>query len=101
MTKLISAIAALTLAIVPAAAQAEESAPVSFEYAGQTYTYTTEYVGKTRVLRGEVGPRKERFTLRVGKHWVDGTMNGDAVSFPLSTVRPLKGVVVVEQLAVR
>jgi hypothetical protein len=101
MTKLNTTLAACALALAPAVAHGETTAPTTFEYAGQAYTYTTEQVGEKQVLRGHTGPSREPFVLTVGKRWVEGTVNGNPVSFSLKSVKHLKGIVVVEQMAVR
>jgi hypothetical protein len=102
MTKAYTTLAALALALVPSLANAEEAAPVSFTYDGQVYTYTIEQAGGKRVLRGVVGRAGERFVLNVGKHWVDGTVDGRPISFSLKSVKRIKGIVTVEEsLAIR
>ncbi len=101
MKKSIANIAAITLAIIPAIANAEPSEPVSFRHSGQLYTYTTEQVGETRVLRGEAGAGRDPFVLTVGKSWVSGTVNGSPVSFSLKSVKRIRGIVTVDQLAAR
>ncbi len=101
MNKVHAGVAAIATALVPAIAGAEPSEPVSFRYAGETYIYTVEQVGDKRVLRGTVGVRREPFVLNVGKRWVNGTSNGSEVSFSLKSVKPVSGIVTVDQLAER
>jgi hypothetical protein len=102
MTKVYTILAAAALTFLPSLANAEAAAPVSFIYGGQTYTYTVEQDGSKQVLRGVVGKSKEPFVLNVGKHWVDGTVDGRPVSFSLKSVKRIKGIVTVEEnLAMR
>jgi hypothetical protein len=101
MTKLFSNIAAIALVAIPAAAHAEQSEPVSFTHDGVSYTYTVEQTGERKVLRGHAGTNREPFVLNVGKSWVNGTANGSDVSFSLKSVKRIKGIVTVEQLAAR
>ncbi len=101
MTKIFKTIAAITTAFIPVIAHAETSEPHSFAYRGETYTYTTEQVGDKKVLRGQVIDTRAPFELRVGDKWVEGTVNGNPVSFPLKSVQRLRGIVTVERVAVR
>ncbi len=101
MIKLLSTATALLIALVPAIASAESSEPTTFTYDGQTYQYTTEMVGTKKVLRGMVVNTRESFELRVSDKWVSGNFNGDPVVFSLKSVRPRKGIVVIEQIASR
>ncbi len=101
MLKFYSAIVAMTLVLVPVTVSAETSEPVSFKHAGETYTYTVEQVGSTRVLRGEFGSSRAPFVLRVGKRTVTGTVNGNPVEFSRRSVSRVKGIVIIEQLANR
>lgn len=101
MTKLFSNIAAIALIAIPAAAHAEQSEPITFSHDGVTYTYTVEQVGEKKVLRGHAGTSREPFVLNVGKSWVNGSTNGRDVSFSLKSVKRIKGIVAVDQLAAR
>jgi hypothetical protein len=88
------AFAALSLALVPATASAETSAPKTIEYQGARYTYTvTEKADGVRVLRGMEEKSFSPFLLTVGKKRVTGTVNGSPVSFSLRSVKPLQGTV--------
>jgi hypothetical protein len=101
MTKVFVNIAAVALAVVPAIAHAETSAPASFTHEGVLYTYTVEQTGANKVLRGHAGTSREPFVLNVGKSWVDGTVAGSPVAFSLKSVKHVQGIVQVEQMAAR
>jgi hypothetical protein len=101
MNRFFSIAAATALLSLPTIASAEKSAPITITHDGHSYSYTVEYKGDSRIIRGAEVASGEPFTLYVGKVWVGGTVNGQAVSFPLSSVKPLKGVVTVETLASR
>ncbi len=101
MTKVFVNIVAVALVLVPAIAHAETSAPVSFTHAGVLYTYTVEQTGEHKVLRGHAGASREPFVLNVGNNWVDGTVDGSTVSFSLKSVKHMRGIVRVEQMAAR
>jgi hypothetical protein len=86
--------AAVSLALVPAAASAETSAPKTIEYQGSRYTYTvTEKSDGVRILRGMEEKSFSPFVLTVTKKRVTGTVNGNPVSFSLRSVKPIKGTV--------
>jgi hypothetical protein len=101
MNKFFSIASTATLLLSPALANAEPVAPITISHDGHTYTYTVEHKGASRVIRGTEVATGEPFTLYVGKVWVGGTANGQSVSFPLSSIKPLKGIVTVEKLASR
>jgi hypothetical protein len=101
MTNLRSTLAALTLAFIPSIACAEASEPVTFTYRGEPYTYTVEQGQSFKILRGKAGKSAEPFEFKVGKRRVDGTIGGRDVSFMLSSVKKVKGIVTVEQMASR
>jgi hypothetical protein len=98
MNKFFSTIAAIATVFMPVAVHAEASEPRSFTFRGETYTYTTEQVGSKKVLRGRVVTTGAPFELRVGARQVEGTVNGNPVSFPLKAVARLRGI---EEVAVR
>ena len=60
---------------------------------GVTYDYTVARTGNVRVIDGYDRTNNRRFRLRVAHGWVDGTVDGGTVSFALSEVRPIKGLV--------
>jgi hypothetical protein len=101
MSKVLANIAAVALVLIPAIAHADASEPVSFRHEGQTYTYTAEQVGNKKVLRGHMGPSNEPFVLNVANRWVTGTVNGSPVSFSLKSVKRVRGIVIMDQMAVR
>jgi hypothetical protein len=101
MTKILSSIAAVSLVLSPAIAHAEETAPISFRHDGVTYTYTVEQTGDRRILRGVSSESRTPFVLNVGKRRVSGTVDGSDVTFSLNSVKRVKGIVVIEQLAAR
>jgi len=77
------------LALTPAIAHAEDTAPQRFEHQGSTYSYTVTQVGDVRVISGVEERTGKPFTLRVGQHRVRGTVGSQQVSFPLRDVEPL------------
>jgi hypothetical protein len=101
MKTVFSTIATAALALVPAIANAQPTEPVTLKYKGSTYVYTVEQVGSSRVLRGALESGRAPFRLVVGKRRVRGMVNGSEVSFLLSSIKPVKGIVVVERLAAR
>jgi hypothetical protein len=101
MSKVLATIAAATLVLVPAIAYAEPSEPVSFRHDGETYTYTAEQVGAKKVLRGKVGTSNAPFELTIDSRRVEGTVNGSPVSFSLKSVRRVRGIVIMDQVAAR
>ncbi len=80
--------AALGLALLAPAAQAEDNAKQSFEHEGRTYTYSVSQVGGMRLITG-TDERGKPFRLRVGERRVRGTVGSQQVNFPLRDVRPL------------
>ncbi|KQM21406.1 hypothetical protein [Novosphingobium sp. Leaf2] len=78
MFKTILATAAVTFAVVPALAQADEARQFSHE--GTTYAYSAEQKGKTTVISGN-SSQGAPFRLYVTDGQVRGTYNGQRVSF--------------------
>lgn len=101
MIKFAIATAAIALAALPTYAAAKDLETRSFRFRGELYTFTVEQNGNQRVLRGDRGNGREPFVLTVGERWVNGTVNGQPVSFSLRSVRPSKGIVVIDSLARR
>ncbi len=101
MKNVFANIAAATLILVPTIASAGSSAPATFTHDGVVYTYTVEQQSNHRVLRGHSGASRTPFVLTLGKSWVDGTVGDSAVSFSLKSVKPVRGIVRVEQMAAR
>ena len=84
----------LTLfAVLPAAAQAEESR--RFEHEGRVYSYTIKTVGDRRIIDGVDEASGKRFSLRVGTHKVRGTVGSQQVEFSLKDVEPLTASVTI------
>lgn len=81
--------AALTLAI-PAIASASDV--VTIAHQGTEYSYTVTETAKGRVIAGKTSAGVP-FKLAVSKYTVDGTFNNQPVSFKLSEVKPIKGIV--------
>lgn len=77
------------LALTPAIAHAQDSAPQRFEHKGSVYSYTVTKVGDYRVISGVEERTGKPFTLRVGTHRVRGTVGSQQVSFALRDVEPL------------
>lgn len=78
MFKTVLAAAAVTLAIAPAVAQADEARQFSHE--GVNYTYTTSQQGKVTVINGRTSAG-EPFRLFVKGEQVSGTFNNRPVNF--------------------
>lgn len=78
MFKTILAIAATTLTIAPAVAQASEARQFSHE--GVNYAYTTEQKGDVTVINGRTSSG-EPFRLFVKGERVTGSFNNHSVSF--------------------
>jgi hypothetical protein len=90
-----------TLSILIAAASITTPALAeTFVHKGTTYTYSVEQHGAVRLISGQDSD-KRRFTLRVSKNWVDGTVDGNPVSFSTRDVIRLKPEVTVTQVAAR
>ena len=79
--------AATLLAILPAAAHAEEVR--RFEHEGHTYSYTIKALGDRRIITGIDEKTRKPFTLRVGTHKVRGIVGSQQVEFSLKDVEPL------------
>jgi hypothetical protein len=84
---------AAALALLPAMAAAEPPKPQTMTYDGVTYTYTVIEKNGIRKIDGMMDKGFKRFSLVVGKHFVDGTVGGTPVSFSLKAVKPLIGTV--------
>ena len=81
--------AALSLAI-PAIASASDV--VTIAHKGTEYSYTVTETAQGRVIAGKTSAGVP-FKLAVSKYMVDGTFNNHPVSFKLSSVKPVKGIV--------
>jgi hypothetical protein len=80
MSKMLIAAAAGFL-MVPAAAYADDAAPIHFKQNGVDYTYTVETKGNVRIVRGSANNGLEPFKLVVSKTGVTGTFDGRNVDF--------------------
>jgi hypothetical protein len=93
MLKRLSVLIAVASITTPAFAE-------TFVHKGITYTYSVEQRGQIRLISGQDSENR-RFTLRVSKKWVDGTVNGNAVSFSTRDVVRIKPEVTVTEIAAR
>jgi hypothetical protein len=84
---------AAALAVLPAMVAAEPPTPQTMTYDGVTYTYTVTEKNGIRRIDGMMDKGFKRFSLVVGKYFVDGTVGGTPVSFSLKQVKPLIGTV--------
>jgi hypothetical protein len=84
------------LSTVPALADTPPASPVTFQHGGNTYKYTIAYQGNYRVIQGMVVNTRTPFSLRVGPKSVWGQYDGSDIAFPLSSVKSMTGIVVVE-----
>jgi hypothetical protein len=91
MIKFVSIAAAAIFALTSTAAFADPSAPVTLKHNGISYTYTVEGTGNSRIIRGTTNLSNKPFILYVSNRTVSGTVDGESVSFPLRSVKPLKG----------
>lgn len=82
---------ALLGAALPAAASAESIPAERFEHDGVTYHYTVTTTASGQRIRGTADTGS--FELQVRKDKVSGTFNGIPVSFKLSDVKPVEGIV--------
>ncbi len=80
MSKMLIAAAAGFL-MVPAAAYADDAAPIHFTQNGVDYAYTVETKGDVRIVRGSAYNGIVPFKLRVTKTGVTGTFDGESVDF--------------------
>ena len=81
--------AALSLAI-PAIASASDI--VTIAHKGTEYSYTVTQTAKGRVIAGKTSAGVP-FRLAVSRYMVDGHFDNQPVSFELSDVKPVKGIV--------
>lgn len=56
---------------------------------GVTYEYTVTEKGHTRIIKGIDRTNKRPFRLRVASGRVEGSVDGNPVSFPLRDVKPI------------
>jgi hypothetical protein len=97
MTKFFSILATTALTLMPVICQAETGEQHAFEHKGRRYVYTIEQKSNYRILRGMETHSQEKFALSVYSKRVMGTFGDSAVSFSLSDVKHLKGIVQVEE----
>lgn len=83
--------AALAVA-APSIASASDAAPTTVSYAGTQYSYTVSETPTGRTIVGKTSDGTP-FKLAVSKYFVTGHFNNAPVSFKLSEVKPLKGMV--------
>lgn len=83
-----ASIAALGVA-TPSIASADT---VTISHQGTEYSYTVTETPKGRVIVGKTSAGVP-FKLAVSKYTVDGSFNNQPVSFKLSEVKPIKGIV--------
>lgn len=93
MTNFSKFISFVALGSLSTAALAAPSAPVTMKHDGVVYTYTAEQKGALRTIRGTSSKDNLPFVLYVSKHSVSGTIEGNAVSFPLKSVKRITGIV--------
>ena len=99
MTKIISFFAAAAAVLVTSPALADPAQ--TLVYQGVTYVYTVAQSGKSTVITGEDGKTGRPFVLRVRNGWVEGTVDGQTVSFSTKDVVHLKPAVSVTVVASR
>jgi hypothetical protein len=93
MTRFVTVLAAAAVALTSTAGFAETSAPVTMTHKGVDYTYTVEAKANSRIIRGTTTASNKPFVLYVNKRTVSGTVDGNAISFPLNSVKRLTGIV--------
>jgi hypothetical protein len=96
MFKTVSIFAAAMISVAPALAETAPSNPVTFRHGGNTYTYTIIQKSNYRVIEGMVVNTRTPFSLNVGPKNVWGSYNGSDIGFPLTSVKSMTGIVVVE-----
>jgi hypothetical protein len=84
-----SKLIAATVATVLIAGAATAAPTESFTHEGVTYAYSVRDKGKMRIIEGFDQTNRRSFRFRVSDRWVDGTVDGNPVSFPLSEVKPV------------
>lgn len=89
MLKSLSITAALALTLVSNVSIAAPAPSTSFVHDGQTYTYSVEQKGNSRIIRGVVEKSGKEFVLYVSDKKVIGTVDGRQVSFFRSEVKTL------------
>lgn len=89
-----AAVASLaTLAVAaPSIASASEAVPQKVVYAGTQYSYTVTETPKGRMIVGKTSAGAP-FKLAVSKYYVTGHYNNAPVTFKISEVKPMKGIV--------
>lgn len=91
MRKTVFALAMLAAGL-PAAASADTSSPVErFSHEGVTYSYVVTPTSYGQLIEGTADTRS--FALKVRQSKVTGTFNGQPVSFKLSEVPAVVGIV--------
>ena len=96
MMKTISFLAAATSAALVTPALAD-----TFVDRGVTYVYAVEQRGNVRVITGEDATHHQPFILRVAHGWVEGTVDGQPVSFSTRDVVHVRPEVIVNEVAAR
>lgn len=91
--KFIKFAAAASIAALGVAAPGIASADtVTIAHKGTEYSYTVTETPTGRLIAGATSAGVP-FKLAVSKYTVDGTFNNQPVSFKLSEVKPIKGIV--------
>ncbi len=72
----------------------------SFVHDGTTYNFSVERRGEVRLITGE-DSKHRRFVLRASATWVDGTVDGQPVSFSTLDVVRAEPKVTVTEVAAR
>jgi hypothetical protein len=94
MLKTISILIAATSLATPVFAE-------TITHDGITYVYSVEQRGKVRIITGQDTTNHRHFTLRASAKWVDGTVDGNPVSFSTRDVIRFKPEVTVTEVAAR
>ncbi len=93
MTNFSKLVSLTALASLSSAALAQPSAPITMKHDGVVYTYLVDQNGARKTISGTSSKDNIPFVLYVSKHSVSGTIEGNTVSFPLKSVKRLRGVV--------
>jgi hypothetical protein len=89
---------ALTLAIATAATPALAE---TFEHAGTTYEYSVAQKGTIRFISGKDVNSGRPFELMVRRGWVEGTVDGNPVSFSTRNLVRVRPTVTTTEIAAR
>lgn len=83
--------AAIAFAAFPAVASAEAGQVGQFRHEGVAYSYRVTEAGEKQLIKGTAN--NQPFTLQVKDNRVAGIIGGRLVSFKLSEVQPVVGIV--------